>query len=93
MTAAWAMLKRLFETDPWDGQGPECAKGKMAFMAAYNVDQFREFVFNSTFLKRYKIKAEVLKKIRTSDADLMKLGFEWIKFYVRGIRGPNIRLR
>jgi uncharacterized protein len=93
MTATWATIKCLFENDPWEGQGPECAKAKMAFMAAYNMDRFREFVFNSTFLKRYKVKADALKKIRTSDADLMRLGFEWIKFYIRGIQGQNIRLR
>jgi uncharacterized protein len=93
MTAAWATLKRLFENDPWEGQGPECPKAKMAFMAAYNMDQFREFVFKSTFLKRYKVKADVLKKIRASDTELMILGFEWIKFYVRGIKSLSIRLR
>jgi Fe-S-cluster containining protein len=93
MTAEWATLRRLFENDPWEGEGPECPKAKMAFMAAYNMDRFREFVFNSTFLKRYTIKADVLKKIRASDEALMKLGFEWIKFYIRGIQSRNIRLR
>ena len=51
MTARWGGLKRLFQSDPWQGQGPGCPPGKMAFMAAYNIDKFRDFIFQSTFLK------------------------------------------
>jgi len=93
MTVAWAGVKRLFLTDPWEGLGPECPKAKMTFMAAYNVDRFRDFLFNSTFLKRYRIRPEVLKKIKSSDTALMTLGFEWIAFYIRGLQGQTIRLR
>lgn len=93
MTARWAGIKRLFQSDPWPGQGPDCPAGKMAFMAAYNMDKFREFVFNSTFLKRYKIKSDVLKKIKSSDTQLLKLGLEWIELYVWGVRSKHIRLK
>lgn len=93
MTAKWAELKRLFQKDPWQGEGPDGPKGKMAFMAAYNIDQFREFVFKSTFLKRYKIKSNILKKIRIRDTELLKLGFEWIGFFVWGIRSNMIKLK
>ncbi len=33
MTFRWAELSRLFQTDPWGGQGPDGSKAKMAFMA------------------------------------------------------------
>jgi uncharacterized protein len=93
MTLLWAELKQKFQVDPWGSEGPHGRKGKMAFMAAYNVDRFRDFIFNSTFLKRYKIQSKVLKKIRTDDAALMKLGFEWIAFFLWGIRSKNISPR
>jgi len=93
MTARWAELKRLFQTDPWGGQGPEGPKAKMAFMATYNIDPFRDFVFKSTFLKRYKVKSERLKKIRTDDVELMKFGFEWVKFYIWGMKTKFFRIR
>ncbi len=94
MTVEWAKLKRLFSSDPWEGQGMESPKAKMAFMAAYNVDRFRDFVFNSTFLKRYKVKSDTLKKIKAgSDTKLMRFGFEWIKFYIWGIPSKNIKLK
>ena len=93
MTIRWSELKSLFQTDPWGSQGMEGPKGKMAFMATYNSDQFRDFLFNSTFLKRYKIKSALLKKIRTDDVELMKFGFEWVKFYVWGLKTRYLKLR
>lgn len=86
MTERWSEIKRLFQDNPWGLEGPEGSKAKMAFMATYNVDQFRNFLFNSTFLKRYKLKSGIRKKIRNDDVELMKFGFEWVKFFVWGIK-------
>lgn len=93
MTARWSELKRMFQTDPWGPQGSKGPKAKMAFMATYNMDQFRDFLFKSTFLKRYKVTSKVLKRIRSNDAELMRFGFEWVKFYVWGIQSKNFRIK
>jgi len=65
----------------------------MAFMATYNIDRFRDFVFQSSFLKRYKIKSVLLKKLKTDDVHLLKFGFEWVKVFVWGMPSKVIRLR
>jgi hypothetical protein len=65
----------------------------MAFMAAYNIDRFREFVFASSFLNRYKLKAALVKKIRRDDAALLKLGFDWIKLFIWNKPSRQIRPR
>ena len=93
MTVRWSELKRLFQTDPWGSEGPEGPRAKMAFMATYNIDRLRDFLLNSTFLKRYKVKSVLLKKIRTDDVELMKFGFEWVKFYVWGINTKYFKLK
>jgi Fe-S-cluster containining protein len=93
MTRLWAEVKALFNTDPWGAAGPYGPAAKMAFMAAYNMDVFREFVFNSGFLKRYKVKPVVLQKLRASDTELMLFGLEWIKLFVWGIKSERIRLK
>ena len=93
MTVRWAEIKRLFQADSWGNQGPDGPKAKMAFMATYNIDRFRDFLFNSTFLKRYKVKSAILKKIKTDDTELMKFGFEWAKFYIWGIKTKYFNLR
>jgi Fe-S-cluster containining protein len=91
MTARWASIKALFHKDPWGPEGLNSAKGKMAFMAAYNIDRFREFVFQSSFLKRYRVKKTVVKKLRASDRELLLFGFEWIRHFIWGIPAKHIR--
>jgi Fe-S-cluster containining protein len=93
MTIRWAEIKRLFQTDPCGQEGRQGSKAKMAFMAVYNVDQFRDFVFQSSFLRRYKVKTAMLKKLKADDVDLLKFGFEWVKFFLWGIQSKHIRMR
>jgi len=93
MTIRWAKLKQLFDRDPWGPEGPEGSRAKMAFMATYNNDRFREFVFESSFLRRYKVKKETLKRCRTSDSALLLLGFEWVALFLFGIPSKKIKPR
>jgi Fe-S-cluster containining protein len=93
MTAKWSEVKALFHDDPWGREGPYGPKGKMAFMATYNLDKFRDFILQSTFLKRCKVKADVLKKIKMDDVALMKFGFGWVKLFVWGMKQPYLKVR
>jgi uncharacterized protein len=85
MTARWASVKALFHQNPWGSDGPSGPTAKMAFMAAYNIDRFRDFVFQSSFLSRYRVKPKLVKQLRFSDRELLLFGFEWIRFIVWGI--------
>lgn len=91
MTAYWSEVKRLFQNNPWGPDGPNGQMGKMAFMATYNIDAFRDFVFQSSLLKRFQIKKTTLKKIKKDDVTLMKFGFEWVKLIVWGVPSSLIR--
>jgi len=91
MTARWAELKQLFSRDPWGAEGPSGPRAKMAFMATYNLDRFREFVFGSSFLKRYSLKPVTVKRARRDDTVLMKLGFAWVRLFVWGSASPTIQ--
>jgi Fe-S-cluster containining protein len=93
MTLAWAQIKRLFQADPWKGEGPEGPRAKMAFMATYNLDDFRKFVFESSFFKRYKVKKDVRKKIAAHEKALLKFGFEWVNLFIWGIKSKKIKPR
>jgi uncharacterized protein len=93
MTVLWAEIINLFQNDPWRGEGPEGSRAKMTFMASYNIDRFRDFIFTSSFLKRYIIKKEMLSKIKSNDTELLKFGFAWIKYFLWGISSKNIRQR
>jgi len=51
---------------------------EMYFMACYDVDRFRKFIFESKFLREYQVPDEVAERIRTDDVELMKYGFAWL---------------
>lgn len=53
---------------------------QMFFLVSYNIDKFREFVFNSSFLERYDIDAATLEKIRDDEVELLNFGMRWLKF-------------
>lgn len=58
------------------------SKMDMLMMVLYDIDKFRRFVFESTFLKRFRIKGA--KKARKDDIELLRLGFQWLKFCLFG---------
>jgi hypothetical protein len=93
MTLRWAEISDLFHVNPWGREGQDGPGAKMAFMAAYNIDRFREFVFGSTFLKRYKVKRDLLRRLKRDDTELLKLGFSWIKLTFWGIPSKKLRPR
>ena len=52
---------------------------KMFFLACYNIDKFRDFIFKSTFLQRYELSQERIIEIKNDDIMLLEFGFEWLK--------------
>jgi len=75
-------VKKLFQVDPWTGEGPDGQGAKMAFMSAYNMDKFKDFVFKTSFLKRYRISSNLLAKAEKDDCELLKIGLAWIEVFV-----------
>ena len=51
----------------------------MFFMVSYNIDKFRRFVFESTFLERFDVDDETLDKIKEDDVALLDFGVGWLK--------------
>ncbi|HMA66503.1 MAG TPA: YkgJ family cysteine cluster protein [Desulfosalsimonadaceae bacterium] len=52
----------------------------MFFTASYNIDRFRRFVFESSFLDLYEIDRETVEKIREDELELLQFGFRWLKW-------------
>jgi Fe-S-cluster containining protein len=57
---------------------------KMVFMALYNIDRFKDFVFQSSFLDRFDLDPIRIKKIEENDLELLKFSIDWIKFGLFG---------
>lgn len=82
MNDLWVDIDTLFQGNPWGSQGINGPAFKMAFLACFNVDTFRTFVFESTFLSRFDVSPERIEEVIASDVELMKFGFEWIMFFL-----------
>ncbi len=91
MTLRWADIKSRFHENPWGASGPDGQQAKMAFMAVYNIDGFREFLFGSSFFKRYAVKPDLKRRLSRDDEALLGFGFDWVAFFAWGI--PSKRLR
>jgi hypothetical protein len=52
----------------------------MFYMACYDLDRFKRFVFESRFLDIFDIEKDVIEKIKDDDEELLKLGLKWIKY-------------
>jgi len=52
----------------------------MFFTASYDIDRFRRFVFESSFLDLYSIAKQMVEKIREDEIELLKFGFRWLKW-------------
>ena len=53
---------------------------QMILMAIYDLDRFREFVFNSSFLDRFDLDQDTIDACKLEDIALLDLGYAWIRF-------------
>jgi len=74
---------RQIVTHPWFIGGSrklDPRRMEMFFTACYDLDKFRSFVFDSTFLERFEVEPEAVDKMRTDDHALLQFGFRWLRF-------------
>ena len=69
----------------------EPEKMEMFYTACYNIDKFRRFIFESSFLSHFRIDPEVTEAIQKDDVELMKLAFDWLRFSL--FNEPLIEIR
>ncbi len=64
----------------------EDARRKLAMfnMASYNLDRFRDFVLNGSFLTRFEVDAARQERISSDDKELMLFAFDWLRFALFG---------
>ena len=82
MNDCWAEVTTSRHPDRYKGLDEK--KLQMFFMASYNLDSFRKFVFSSKFLDLFEIDRETQEAIRSDEAALMKFACRWMKFSLFG---------
>ncbi len=56
----------------------------MLFTACYDLDKFREFVFDSTLLQRFEVDEDFVEEMRYDDEALLRFAFLWLRFSLFG---------
>ncbi len=67
---------------PWfiGGRQLDPRRIEMFYMAAYDLDTFREFIFSTTFVQRFELDDALVEKLRTDDHTLLRFAFRWLRF-------------
>lgn len=66
-------------------------KLELFYTAAFDLDTFRRFVFESTFLKRFELAPELVSKLETDDDELLQFGFRWLRYALFGEPTMTVR--
>ncbi len=66
---------------------------KMFSMGCYNIDEFKKFVFQSSFLNRFEVDPDQARRIQTDDVELMRFATQWLRFALFGEQTFSLRPR
>jgi len=53
---------------------------EMYFLACYDLDGFRRFVMESTFLDRFDVEPQTVKEIKSDDVALYRFAIRWLEY-------------
>jgi uncharacterized protein len=84
MNDLWAEMDTLFSRNPWKGEGAGGEKQKLAFLVCYNIDGFRRLIEAQNLLRQFSLDKDFRRRIATQDSELLKFGFEWLKYILTG---------
>ena len=60
-------------------------------MASTDIDQFRSFVFDSSFLKTYEVDEKTIEKIRTDDIELLLFSYKLLASMLFGTNDIRVK--
>jgi len=66
-------------------------KVRMFFMASYNLDKFREFIFQGRFFSLFDVDQELKGRLKNDDVALMGFAFDWLKFSLFGEKVMHLK--
>ena len=85
---------REIVSHPWfigGGRQLDPRRMEMFHTACYDLDKFRSFIFESTFLTRFDLEDALVEKLQADDEALLRFAFHWLRFALFG--EPTIKAR
>lgn len=74
-----------------EGENLPPKKMEIFHMALYDIDKFREFLFGSSFFYKFEVDDETKARIKDDDVELLKFGYDWLKFVLFG--EPTVKVK
>ena len=90
MNKEWLRLIMRRKSHGFQATLADAAK-RMFFMASTDLDHFRKFIFESSFLDTYEMDQDTLDKIKTDDVELMFFSFKYLGNTLFGAEGLEIK--
>ncbi len=63
----------------------------MFYMACYDLDRFRRFVFESRFLQLFEVDDARIEALRSDDEELLEFALQWLRFCIFGEKSMKMR--
>ena len=78
---------------PWfiGGRTLDPKRMHMFYTACYDLDTFRDFVFESSFCDKFEIEPEALEELKKNDEALLSFAFRWLRFAM--FAEPTLKVR
>lgn len=80
----WTEVDTVFRSNPWQGEGSGGPRQQLAFMVCYNIDSFRKLVKADKLIEQFRLPRDRRRAIEQHDEELLKFGFDWLKFLFTG---------
>jgi hypothetical protein len=78
-------FRDLMLHDFWDkGEDLSPQKMDMYYMACFDLDRFRRFIFETRFLTLFRVDEDRVEALRTDDEELLEFATQWLRFSLFG---------
>ena len=85
-------FRDLMLHDFWEkGEALTPRKMEMYHMALFDLDRFRRFVFESSFLKKFIVDEARVEAMRSDDEELLDFASQWLRFSLFGEKTMKVR--
>ena len=59
---------------------------EMFFLACYDIDRFRQFIFGSSFFKKFDVDEKTQARMKEDDIEMLRFGYQWLRFALFGAK-------
>jgi len=87
-----ASFRDLMLHDFWDkAEALTPQKMDMYYMACFDLDRFRRFVFETRFLSLFVVDEARVEALRADDEELLEFGMQWLRFSLFGEKTMKVK--